>query len=146
MDLEQAVLHQIGQTAPESVAELVLDTCKATKITGLDKFVNLRMLMLNGCGITTLEGFPTLSRLTRLELADNQLSDGLEMLQDAGLLSLKSLSLAGNKFSSLEQLEPLVRAAAARRRRRSRARTRAASAACMQARPRRTSALSARRA
>ena len=45
-----------------------------------------------------------------LYLNDNQLTDGcLEALQDAGLLTLHTLSLAGNRFSTLESLEPLVR-------------------------------------
>ena len=111
MDLEAAVNSQIGSQRPEEVDELVLDTCKATKVTGLDKFTNLRYLTLNGCGLTTLEGFPCLQKLKTLELADNQLNDGLEALQDAALVYLTRLSLAGNRFSSLESLEPLVRAA-----------------------------------
>ena len=108
--MEQAIANQIRGQQPEEVTELVLDTCKANKVTGLEKFVNLRTLTLNGCGLTTLEGFPQLPQLRQLELSDNNLSDGLESLQDACLVNLKSLSLAGNKFSTLESLEPLVRA------------------------------------
>ena len=109
MSLEAAIAAQTASSRPEDVTELVLDTCKATKVTGLDKFSNLRLLTLNGCGLTTLEGFPTLPRLQRLELSDNNLSDGLEALQEAGLVQLKFLSLAGNKFGTLDALEPLVR-------------------------------------
>ena len=108
MDLETAVSAQVGDKAPEEITELVLDACKATKITGLDAFVNLEVLTLNGCGQTTLEGFPTLSELKTLELADNQLADGcLEALQDAALINLTRLSLAGNRFQTLDALEPL---------------------------------------
>ena len=107
--METAVANQIRGQQPDEVTELVLDTCKATKVTGLERFTNLRTLTLNGCGLTTLEGFPQLPQLVRLELSDNNLSDGLESLQDACLVNLKSLSLAGNKFSTLESLEPLVR-------------------------------------
>ena len=114
MNLEDAVAAQIGDTAPDQVTELVLDACKATKVTGLDKFVNLQNLTLNGCGLKSLDDFPTLSELRALELSDNQLVDGsLEALQDAGLLNLRRLSLAGNRFSTVEALEPLVRAHAA---------------------------------
>ena len=67
MDLETAVSAQVGDKAPEEITELVLDACKATKITGLDAFVNLEVLTLNGCGLTTLEGFPTLSELKTLQ-------------------------------------------------------------------------------
>ena len=107
--METAIANQIRGQQPEDVTELVLDTCKATRVIGLDKFVKLKTLTLNGCGLTTLEGFPALTNLLRLELSDNNLSDGLEALQEACLINLKTLSLAGNKFSSLEQLEPLVR-------------------------------------
>ena len=113
MDLDSAIAAQVGATPPEQVRELILDACKATKVTGLDKFVNLETLTLNGCGLTSLEGFPTLPHLRILELSDNQLADGaLEVLQDAALLQLTRLSLAGNRFSTLESLEPLVRHAA----------------------------------
>ena len=107
MDLESAVAAQVGDKPAEEVTDLVLDTCKAAKVTGLERFTNLRTLTLNGCGLTTLEGFPTLPKLTALELSDNQLSDGLDALQEAGLIMLKRLSLAGNKFSELSQMEPL---------------------------------------
>jgi len=108
MSLEAVIASQTASSRPEDVTELVLDTCKAAKVTGLDKFSNLRLLTLNGCGLTTLEGFPTLPRLQRLELSDNNLSDGLEALQEAGLVHLKFLSLAGNKFGTLDALEPLA--------------------------------------
>jgi len=108
MSLAIAIDSQTRGRNPEEVLELVLDTAKATKVAGLEKFTNLRTLTLNGCGLSTLEGFPQLQNLVRLELSDNNLSDGLEALQDACLVNLKSLSLAGNKFSSLESLEPLA--------------------------------------
>ena len=103
-DLESAVAAQTAGMQADQVMDLVLDTCKATKVTGLEKFSNLRTLTLNGCGLTTLEGFPTLPALRKLELRDNNLSDGLDALQDAALFQLKSLSLAGNKFATLEDL------------------------------------------
>ena len=109
MDLGEAIAAQTKDTPPEQVTELVLDTCKATKVSGLEKFSNLKSLTLNGCGLTTLDGFPTLPELRRLELSDNNISEGLEALQDAALFQLKSLSLAGNKFATLEDLDPLVR-------------------------------------
>ena len=114
MDLETAIAAQVGTRPPEDITELILDACKATKVTGLDSFTNLEILTLNGCGLTSLEGFPPLIELKTLELADNQLCDGsLEALQDAALINCSRISLAGNRFSSLEALEPLVRAARA---------------------------------
>ena len=86
----------------------VVETRKATKVTGLEKCSKLRLLTLNGCGRHTREGFRTRPKLQRLELSDNGLSDGLESLSDACLVQLKSLSLAGNRFSTLETIESLV--------------------------------------
>ena len=43
---------------------------------------------------------------TQLELGDNKLSGGLKALSKC--TSLRHLSIAGNKISSLEDLKPLV--------------------------------------
>jgi acidic leucine-rich nuclear phosphoprotein 32 family protein A/C/D len=59
MDLESAIAQQVGDRDAEEIRELVLDACKATKVSGLEKFVNLETLTLNGCGLTSLDGFPT---------------------------------------------------------------------------------------
>lgn len=110
MELEAALTAQVGSKPADQVTELVLDTCKlaSTALAGLEKFSNLTRLTLNGCSLTSLEGFPQLDNLKSLELTDNQLSEGLEALQDAGLLALTRLSLAGNRFASLDSLEPLT--------------------------------------
>ena len=42
MDLEAAIQAQTKDTPPEQITELVLDTCKATKVSGLEKFSNLK--------------------------------------------------------------------------------------------------------
>ena len=110
MSLEATIAQKTAGTDASEVLELVLDGVKASKVTGLNQFTKLKVLQLNGCGLTSLEEFPTLPNLQRLELADNALSDGLDHLQDAALMHLKVLVLAGNKFSSLQGLESLARA------------------------------------
>jgi len=107
MDLATGIANKVVNKAPAEVEELILDECKATKVTGLDNFTNLKMLFLNNCGLTTLDGFPALPRLKCLELSENKLSDGLEELQNCGLFELKRLSLANNKFATLDELVPL---------------------------------------
>jgi len=108
MEIDAAIAASVGTTNPDDVQELVLDACKATKLDGLMPYTNLEHLTLNGCGLTSLEGLPPLPELKTLELSDNQLADGcLEALQDAALINLSRLSLAGNRFSTLEALEPL---------------------------------------
>ncbi|EOD03844.1 hypothetical protein EMIHUDRAFT_250774, partial [Emiliania huxleyi CCMP1516] len=108
MSLEATIAQKTAGTDASEVLELVLDGVKASKVTGLNQFTKLKVLQLNGCGLTSLEEFPTLPNLQRLELADNALSDGLDHLQDAALMHLKVLVLAGNKFSSLQGLESLA--------------------------------------
>jgi hypothetical protein len=109
MSLEAAIAQKTAGKPTSEVTELVLDQCKTSKVTGLSKFSNLKVLQLNDCGLTSLEDFPTLPSLQRLELADNNLSEGLDALQDAGLIQLRVLVLAGNKFAQVETLESLVR-------------------------------------
>lgn len=48
----------------------------------------------------------TLTHPTQLELSDNKLSNDLKVL--SGCPSLRHLSLAGNRITSLETLKPLV--------------------------------------
>lgn len=108
MSLEAAIAQKTEGKPVTEVTELVLDQCKTSKVTGLSKFNNLKVLQLNDCGLTSLEDFPTLPSLQRLELADNNLSEGLDALQDAGLIQLRVLVLAGNKFAQVETLESLV--------------------------------------
>ena len=107
MDLAAGIAQKVGSREPAEVEELILDSCRATKVSGLDQFTNLKVLLLNGCGLTTLDDFPTLSKLKCLELSDNKLSDGLEELQNCGLFELRRLSLANNKFATLDALIPL---------------------------------------
>lgn len=59
-------------------------------------------------GLASLAGFPCLPNLTRLNLADNRIIDGLQHLVEAGLDRLKVLSLAHNRIADIQELEPLT--------------------------------------
>lgn len=98
-----------GPKKPAEVTELILDKCSASKLAGdeLSDFTNLETLSLNNVGLSSLENFPSLPKLKRLELSDNKISGGLDALQDAGLFSLRVLNLSGNRIQSLDDLEPL---------------------------------------
>ena len=74
---------------------------------GLDSFVNLTSLSLCSLGLTSLEGFPPLPKLTALTLSDNRLTGGLQHLVSAGLHSLRRLDLANNRIARLDELSPL---------------------------------------
>lgn len=63
------------------------------------------MLSLINVGLTSLKGFPKLPNLQRLELSDNRISNGLNLLQSSP--KLQNLNLSGNRISDLETLQPL---------------------------------------
>ncbi|KAG2427909.1 hypothetical protein HYH02_014511 [Chlamydomonas schloesseri] len=109
-DIEQAVaaILEKQKKQPDGLVSLILDsTCKATHVKGLDAFVNLKTLSLCSLGLTSLEGFPKLPKLERLILTDNRITGGLQHLVDAGLTSLRTLELANNRISRVEELECL---------------------------------------
>jgi Leucine-rich repeat (LRR) protein len=89
------------------IKDLNLDNCRSTNIVGLtDDFVNLETLSLINVGLTSLKGFPKLPNLKKLELSDNRISGGLNLIN--GSPKLTHLNLSGNKIKDLETLEPLV--------------------------------------
>jgi acidic leucine-rich nuclear phosphoprotein 32 family protein A/C/D len=91
---------------PNQIKDLNLDNCRSTNIVGLtDDFVNLETLSLINVGLTSLKGFPKLPNLKKLELSDNRISGGLNLLN--GSPKLTHLNLSGNKIKDLETLEPL---------------------------------------
>lgn len=91
---------------PDQIYELNLDNCRSTTIEGLtDDFTNLKSLSLINVGLTSLKGFPKLPNLQKLELSDNRISNGLNLLHTSPKLT--NLNLSGNKIKDLETLEPL---------------------------------------
>ncbi|XP_073984864.1 acidic leucine-rich nuclear phosphoprotein 32 mapmodulin [Rhodnius prolixus] len=91
---------------PDQIYELNLDNCRSTTIEGLtDDFTNLKSLSLINVGLTSLKGFPKLPNLQKLELSDNRISNGLNLLHTSPKLT--NLNLSGNKIKDLDTLEPL---------------------------------------
>ncbi|XP_014203893.1 acidic leucine-rich nuclear phosphoprotein 32 family member A [Copidosoma floridanum] len=91
---------------PSEITEFVLDNCRSTNIVGLtDEFVALESLSLINVGLTSLKGFPKLPNLLKLELSDNRISSGLNLLHTSPKLT--HLNLSGNKIKDLETLQPL---------------------------------------
>ena len=72
----------------------------------LEKIESLLCLSLNNCQLTTLENFPQLTELIRLEIMDNKFP-GSSLTHLSGLVGLQSLSLANNDISEYEQLQVL---------------------------------------
>lgn len=67
--------------------------------------MNLESLSLINVGLTSLKGFPKLPNLKRLELSDNRISGGLNLLH--GSSKLTHINLSGNKIKDLDTLDPL---------------------------------------
>uniref|UniRef100_A0A8V1AE82 Acidic leucine-rich nuclear phosphoprotein 32 family member n=1 Tax=Gallus gallus TaxID=9031 RepID=A0A8V1AE82_CHICK len=101
--VEGKLLH-----APQ-VTELVLDNCKSSngEIEGLnDSFKELEFLSMANVQLTSLAKLPTLSKLRKLELSDNIISGGLEVLAER-CPNLTYLNLSGNKIKDLGTVEAL---------------------------------------
>uniref|UniRef100_A0A5F8HJ78 Acidic leucine-rich nuclear phosphoprotein 32 family member n=1 Tax=Monodelphis domestica TaxID=13616 RepID=A0A5F8HJ78_MONDO len=92
------------------VTELVLDNCHSVngEIEGLnDTFKELEFLSMVRVELTSLAQLPSLSKLRKLELSDNFISGGLEVLAEK-CPNLTYLNLSGNKIKDLSTVEALV--------------------------------------
>ncbi|RXM93945.1 Acidic leucine-rich nuclear phosphoprotein 32 family member A [Acipenser ruthenus] len=104
------VKHILGDAYVTNVKELVLDNCRSNegKIEGLtDEFEGLEFLSTINVGLTSVGNLPKLNKLKKLELSDNRISGGLEVLAEK-CPNLTHLNLSGNKIKDLSTIEPLV--------------------------------------
>uniref|UniRef100_A0A5F8HBG5 Acidic leucine-rich nuclear phosphoprotein 32 family member n=1 Tax=Monodelphis domestica TaxID=13616 RepID=A0A5F8HBG5_MONDO len=88
---------------------LVLDNCHSVngEIEGLnDTFKELEFLSMVRVELTSLAQLPSLSKLRKLELSDNFISGGLEVLAEK-CPNLTYLNLSGNKIKDLSTVEAL---------------------------------------
>merc|ERR1712226_534274 len=105
-EMEKRIALECGNIEKSEVTVLNLDHCKTTGVCGLtEEFVALETLSLINNGLTSLEGFPPLLKLRKLELADNFLSGGFEILESCP--NLQRINLSGNKIKDVECLRPL---------------------------------------
>ncbi|KFW93394.1 Acidic leucine-rich nuclear phosphoprotein 32 family member B, partial [Phalacrocorax carbo] len=91
------------------VKELVLDNCRSDdgKIVGLSSdFENLEFLSMININLLSVSNLPKLNKLRKLELSDNRISGGLEVLAER-TPNLTHLNLSGNKIKDIDTLEPL---------------------------------------
>ena len=105
--MEDIIKSQTKDLDPSEVYELILDKYRGSSISQADsvllsKFSNLEVLSFTLCGLQTLENFPVLPSLMKLELSDNKLKTGFQIL--ATLTSLTQLSLAGNRINDIKEL------------------------------------------
>uniref|UniRef100_A0A4X2JP55 Acidic leucine-rich nuclear phosphoprotein 32 family member n=1 Tax=Vombatus ursinus TaxID=29139 RepID=A0A4X2JP55_VOMUR len=108
--LDCAILLASWDRLWKKVTELVLDNCHSVngEIEGLnDTFKELEFLSMVNVALTSLAGLPSLSKLRKLELSDNIISGGLEVLAEK-CPNLTYLNLSGNKIKDLSTVEALV--------------------------------------
>ncbi|XP_040268633.1 acidic leucine-rich nuclear phosphoprotein 32 family member E isoform X2 [Bufo bufo] len=92
------------------VSELVLDNCRSSdgEVEGLsDSFKELEFLSMANVELSSLAKLPQLTKLRKLELSDNSISGGLEVLAER-CPNLTYLNLSGNKIKDLTTVEALT--------------------------------------
>lgn len=106
--LESRIESLTKKMEPDEVMELECGGSCASNLSGLlDRFTNLQVLDLTGVGLESLKGFPSLPNLCELDLSENQISAGLELLE--GCQKLFVLGLRGNQINDLDTIKPLVK-------------------------------------
>ncbi|XP_064845083.1 acidic leucine-rich nuclear phosphoprotein 32 family member A isoform X2 [Oncorhynchus masou masou] len=109
MDMKKRIHLELRNRTPSDVKELVLDNCRSNegKIEGLtDEFEELEFLSTINVGLTSVSNLPKLNKLKKLELSDNRISGGLDVLAEK-CPNLTHLNLSGNKIKDLSTIEPL---------------------------------------
>ncbi len=91
--------------------QLILDECHFKQFSPqlkseLEKYKNLIYLSLNDCQLKSLDNFPNLPNLVKLDLLDNNLS-GESLSKIASQQSLQQLALGGNPIKTLEEVKVL---------------------------------------
>ncbi|XP_044210587.1 acidic leucine-rich nuclear phosphoprotein 32 family member A-like isoform X2 [Thunnus albacares] len=109
MNIRNRIQLELRDCTPSNVRHLVLDNCRSNegKIEGLtDEFEELEFLSAINVQLRTVANFPKLNKLTKLELSDNRISGGLEVLAEK-CPNLTDLNLSGNAIKVLSAIEPL---------------------------------------
>ncbi|XP_012886914.1 PREDICTED: acidic leucine-rich nuclear phosphoprotein 32 family member E isoform X3 [Dipodomys ordii] len=109
MEMKKRISLELRNRAPEEVTELVLDNCLCVtgEIEGLnDTFKELEFLSMANVKLSSLARLPSLNKLRKLELGDNIISGGLEVLAEK-CPNLTYLNLSGNKIKDLSTVEAL---------------------------------------
>ncbi|MBZ3874930.1 Acidic leucine-rich nuclear phosphoprotein 32 family member E [Sciurus carolinensis] len=109
MEMKKRISMELRNRAPEEVTELVLDNCLCVngEIEGLnDTFKELEFLSMANVELSSLAQLPSLNKLRKLELSDNIIFGGMEVLAEK-CPNLPYLNLGGNKIKDLSTVEDL---------------------------------------
>ncbi|XP_070777429.1 acidic leucine-rich nuclear phosphoprotein 32 family member E isoform X2 [Enoplosus armatus] len=109
MDMKKRITLELRNRSPAEVTELVVDNSRSAdgEVEGLtDAFTELEFLSMVNVGLSSLAKLPSLPKLRKLELSDNNLSGSLETLSEK-CPNLIYLNLSGNKIKELSNVEAL---------------------------------------
>ncbi|XP_075431563.1 acidic leucine-rich nuclear phosphoprotein 32 family member A isoform X1 [Ascaphus truei] len=109
MEMKKRIHLELRNRTPANMKELVLDNCRSKegKIEGLtDEFEELEFLSTINVCLSSVANLPKLNKLKKLELSDNNISGGLEVLAEK-CPNLTHLNLSGNRIKDLSTIEPL---------------------------------------
>uniref|UniRef100_A0A4W5R2C0 Acidic leucine-rich nuclear phosphoprotein 32 family member n=1 Tax=Hucho hucho TaxID=62062 RepID=A0A4W5R2C0_9TELE len=109
MEMKKRISLELRNRTPAEVEELVVDNCRTSdgEVEGLtDDFKELEFLSMVNVGLTSLAKLPSLPKLRKLELSDNNISGHLETLSEK-CPNLTYLNLSGNKIKGLNNVEAL---------------------------------------
>ncbi|ELK36226.1 Acidic leucine-rich nuclear phosphoprotein 32 family member E [Myotis davidii] len=109
MEMKTRINQELRNRAPEEMTQLVIDNCRCVngEIEGLnDTFKKLEFLSMINVELSSLARLPNLNKLRKLELSNNRISGGLEVLAEK-CPNLTHLNLSGNKIKDLSALEAL---------------------------------------
>ncbi|XP_040268632.1 acidic leucine-rich nuclear phosphoprotein 32 family member E isoform X1 [Bufo bufo] len=110
MEMKKRITLELRNRTPAKVSELVLDNCRSSdgEVEGLsDSFKELEFLSMANVELSSLAKLPQLTKLRKLELSDNSISGGLEVLAER-CPNLTYLNLSGNKIKDLTTVEALT--------------------------------------
>lgn len=110
MEMKKRIALELRNRSLADVAELVLDNCRSSDgdIEGLnDGLKELEFLSMANVELSSLAKLPQLSKLRKLELSDNSISGGLEVLAER-CPNLTYLNLSGNKIKDISTVEALT--------------------------------------
>ncbi|KAG8560046.1 hypothetical protein GDO81_014756 [Engystomops pustulosus] len=110
MEMKKRITLELRNRSPTEVTELVLDNCRSSdgEIEGLnDTFKELEFLSMANVELSSLAKLPQLTKLRKLELSDNSIAGGLDVLAER-CPNLTYLNLSGNKIKDLSTVEILT--------------------------------------
>jgi len=95
----------------DNIEDIYLDDIEIKKLDGallkeLESMMEIICLSMNGCKLQTLQNFPKLPKLVRLELIENEF-EGQDLVHLGHLGELQSLSLGCNKIGEFCELDAL---------------------------------------